>query len=77
MSRRYGVENIFISGLLPTTRVTDVIEKVNELLKDICEVESCFYVSIDDITLANFVFNVNTNFLMPCTFHLNKHLTTP
>ena len=46
-------ENIFISGLLQTTSITeDVIGKVNELIKDICKVERCFYVS-NNITHAN------------------------
>ena len=46
--------NIFISGLLQTTRITaDVIGKVNELIKDVCKVEKCFYVSNDNITHAN------------------------
>ena len=49
-----NIENIFISGLLKTTRVTyDVIGKVNELIKDICKVERCFYVSNDNITHTN------------------------
>ena len=40
--------------MLQTTRVTeDVIGKVNELVKDICKVERCFYVSNDKITHAN------------------------
>ena len=35
--RSYGMENIFIFGLLQTTRITaDVIGKVNELIKDFC-----------------------------------------
>ena len=89
------MENVFISGLLQTTRVTeDVIGKVNELIEDICKVERCFHVSNDNITHANlfkdglhlldngkqilaknFVFNVNKNFLTPCTFHPNVQLT--
>ena len=32
---------------------TDVTGKVNELIKDICKVERCFYVSNDNITHAN------------------------
>ena len=52
--RSYGIENIFISGLLQTTRITaDVIGKVNELIKDVSKVERCFYVSNDDISHAN------------------------
>ena len=52
--RSYGTENIFISGLLKTTRITaDVIGKVNELIKDICKVEKCFYISNDNITHAD------------------------
>ena len=52
--RSYGIENIFISGLLQTTRITaHVIGKVNELIKDTCKVERCFYVSNDNITHAN------------------------
>ena len=81
--------------MLETTRVTeDVIGKANELVKDICKVERCFYVSNDNVTHANlfkdglqllangkqilaknFVFNVNSNFLTPRTFHPNVHLT--
>ena len=93
--RSYGTENIFISGLLKTTPfIADVIGKVNELIKDVCKVEKCFYISNDNITHAdlfkdglhlldngkhilgnNFVFNVNSNFLTPRTFHPNVHLT--
>ena len=93
--RGCGIYNIFISELVPTRRITeDAIEKVNELIKDVCKVERCFYVSNDNITDANlfkdglnlldngkqilsnnFVFNVNRNFLMPCTFHPSVHLT--
>ena len=52
--RSYGIENIFISGLLQTTRITaDLIGKVNELIKDIFKVERCFYVPNDNITHAN------------------------
>ena len=52
--RSYGTENIFISWLLQTTRITaDVIGKVNELIKDVCKVERCFYVFNDNITYAN------------------------
>ena len=40
--------------MLQTTRVTeDVTGTVNELIKDICKVERCFYVSNDNITHAN------------------------
>ena len=40
--------------MLQTTRVTeDVIGKVNGLIKGICKVERCFYVSNDNITHAN------------------------
>ena len=82
--------------MLQTTRITaDVIGKVNELIKDICKAERCFYVFNDNIAHANLfrdglhlldndkqilaekcVFNLNRNFLMPCTFHSNVHLTT-
>ena len=41
--RSCGIYNIFISGLVPTTRITeDAIEKVYELIKDVCKVERCF-----------------------------------
>ena len=40
--------------MLQTTRITaHVIGKVNELIKDTCKVERCFYVSNDNITHAN------------------------
>ena len=52
--RSYGIKNIFISGLLQTTRITaDVIGKVNELIRDICKAERCFYVFNDNIAHAN------------------------
>ena len=89
--RSYDIENIFICYKKHVTE--DVIRKVNELIKDICKVKRCFYVSNDNIAQANlfkgglhlfdnckqilasiFVFNVNRNFLMPCTFHPNVHL---
>ena len=42
--RSYGIENIFISGLLQTASMTkDVIRKINKLIKDIDEVERCFF----------------------------------
>ena len=52
--RSYDIENIFIFELLPTTCITeDVIGKVNELIKDICETEKCFYVSKNNISHTN------------------------
>ena len=52
--RSYSIENIYISGLLQTTRITaEVIGKVNELIKDVSKVERCFYVSNGNVTHAN------------------------
>ena len=40
--------------MLKTTRITaDVIGKVNELIKDVSQVEKCFHVYNDNITRAN------------------------
>ena len=83
--RCYGIENIFISGLLPTTHITeDVIGKVNDLTKDICKVERCFYVSNDNITHAN-IFKDGLHLLDndkqisadSFIFHVNRNFSIP
>ena len=52
--KRYGIQKVLISGLLTTNRLAqDVIEEVNKLIKNMCNIEGYFYVNNDNITRAN------------------------
>ena len=52
--KRYGIQKVLISGLLTTNRLAqDVIEEVNKLIKNMCNIEGYCYVNNDNITRAN------------------------
>ena len=52
--KRYGIQKVLISGLLTTNRsAQDVIEEVNKLVKNMCNIEGYCYVNNDNITRAN------------------------
>ena len=52
--KKYGIQKVLIWGLLTTNRVAqDVIEEVNKLIKNMCNIEGCCYVKKDNITRAN------------------------
>ena len=52
--KKYGIEKVLISGLLTTIRLAqDVTEKVNKLVKNMCNIEGYCYVNNDNITRAN------------------------
>ena len=93
--KSYHMQKVLISGLLITNRLAqDLIEEVNRLIKNLCNIEGYCYVNNVNLTSAslfkdglhlldtgnqiladNFLFNINRNFLMSCTFHPNVHLT--
>ena len=82
--RSYSIDDI-ISGLLQTTHDTeDVIGKVNELIKNTCKVERCFYVFNDNITHAS-LFKGGLHLLdngkqilaSNFVFNLNRNFLTP
>ena len=52
--KRYGIQKILISGLLTTNRLAEyLIEEVNGLIKNMCNIEEYCYVNNDNITRAN------------------------
>ena len=52
--KRYGIQKVLISGLLTTNCLAqDVIEEVNKLIKNMCNIEGYCYVNNDNITRAN------------------------
>ena len=52
--KRYGIQKVLISGLLTTNCLAqDVIEEVNKLIKNMCNIEGYCYVNYDNIIRAN------------------------
>ena len=52
--KRYGIQKVLISGLLTTNRLAqDLLEELNKLIKNMCNVEGNCYVNNDNINRAN------------------------
>ena len=51
--KKYGIQKVLIFGLTTNRLAQDVIEEVNKLIKNMCNIEGYCYVNNDNITRAN------------------------